>query len=1189
MDTSKIKAYAPEARNDFIQAVTERANRYGIYGDDRVEAVTFEGDVAMIGERAVTRRKGELREKLVSRMKQQGFEMLIRSMAYTWFNRFAALRYMEIHDYLGHGLRVLSGPGGSDVPEIISRVVDVDLPGLDKDKAVELRLAGNRDNELYRMLIVAQCNALHEAMPFLFDPVDSEAELLLPDNLLHSDSPLRKLVTSLDESLWDDVEIIGWLYQFYISERKSEVIGKTVRSEDIPAATQLFTPNWIVKYMTQNTLGRMWLATYPDSPLREQMDYYIEPAEQEPEVQKQLDEITPDALNSEKITFMDLACGSGHILVEAYDVFKQLYLERGYKSRDIPRLILESNLFGLEIDDRAAQLAGFAVMMKARAYDRRVFTRGVRLNIMSVQPARQQDLTNIDLFFKGEAYAEVREGLKELVYLFENAKTFGSLITIPEHLVDKMEAMEKAVDERIGTRFKIGGAQNLVSLVWQAGMLAKKYDCVVMNPPYMGHKYLNPDLKDFLKNQYNRYEKDLFSVFVVRGTQLTTDIGQLGYMSPYVWMFISSYEELRNLIIGQNTLTTLVQLEYSGFSGATVPICTYTISNYHVPRYLSSFIRLSDFRGADIQGPKTKKAISNPDCGWYYKAIPDDFQKIPGRPIAYWVHECLLNIFSESETIGNLIDARQGMATSDNNRFLRLWWEVGQNKKAGLVNSHFEAHSSGMTWFPLNKGGAYRKWYGNHEYVVNWKNNGEAVMGYAAELYGSPTRTIKSISEYFKESVSWSDVTSAKSAFRWYPRGYIFDATGHSAFPNEKLSAEQLLSFCNSRLAARMFKILNPTLHFHVGYFKLLPAAIIEHEKVSNLIRELVQDAKKDWDSYETSWDFTNLPLLNYDNYTPILKDSYNQLRAKWRAMTLKMQRIEEENNLIFIETYGLQDEMTPDVPLEEITLTCNPHYRYGGDKTEEELEAQMQTDIIKELISYAIGCMMGRYSLDEPGLIYAHEGSIGFDPSRYKTFPADHDAIIPVMDQDWFEDDASLRFKEFLKTAWPPEHLDENLKFVADSLGPKANEDPMDTVRRYISQSFFKDHLRMYKRRPIYWLFSSGKHKAFECLVYLHRYNESTLARMRSLYVTPLQGNFSARMQYLKNDNDAAASASAKKKIQKELDLLTKKHEELIAFDDQLRHLADQKISLDLDDGVKANYGKFGTLLAETKAVCGK
>jgi hypothetical protein len=1172
--------------------VTQRANRFGIFGDDHIEEIFFKGDVAMIGDRAVTQKEGELREKLVQRVRSQGFDMMIRSMAYTWFNRFVALRYMELHDYLDHGLRVLSHPQGSDVPEIVSRAADVDLPGLNKDKVLELRLAGNRDNELYRMIIVAQCNALHQAMPFLFEPIDSETELLLPDNLLHSDSPIRKLVTELDESLWQNVEIIGWIYQFYISEKKSEVIGKTVKSEDIPAATQLFTPNWIVKYMVQNTLGRMWLATYPDSPLRDRMDFYIEPAKQEPEVQKQLHAITPDALNPEEITFMDPACGSGHILVEAYDIFKQIYQERGYRTKEIPGLILKNNLYGLEIDDRAAQLAGFAVLMRARADDRNIFSRSsTPLNIMSIQPSTRTDLRNIDLFFKGADYEQVRKDLKEIVTLFENAKTFGSLITIPDHLTEKLGALQKAVDEKIGTGFTISGAQNLVTLVRQARMLAEKYDCVVTNPPYMGSKYLNPDLKTFLKNSYSGFEKDLFSAFVVRNMRLAKANGQCGYMSPYVWMFISSYENLRDFVINQKTLTSLVQLEYSGFAGATVPICTYTILNHHIPEYLSSFIRLSDFRGADNQGPKTKEAINNPDCGWYHTAKPDGFQKIPGSPIVYWVSKKFRDAFDYIK-IKDIGETRVGLQTGDNNRFIRQWHECSWLLENFHCNNRDDAKNKKIKWVPYNKGGSFRRWFGNVECVVNWENDGFEIFEYARKLYGSPTRTVKNSNYYFRPSITWSKISSGVPSFRWQPPGAIFDVAGASLFYKKVDLRNLLLGMLNSKVATSILKAISPTLNFettHVASVPIVPNWDSIGKSISELIERLINIAKKDWDSYETSWDFTVSLLLASDYSDSTIKTAYPKSYAHWHEMTMEMKSLEEENNRIFIEAYGLQEELTPEVPIEEITLTCNPYYRYGGNKSKEELEEQLRTDTIKELISYAIGCMMGRYSLDEPGLIYANEGNIGFDPERYKTFAADDDAIIPVMDRDWFEDDATHRFVEFIKTAWPEQYMEENLRFVAESLGPKNNEAPVETIRRYISTTFFKDHLRMYKKRPIYWLFSSGKYKAFDCLVYLHRYNESTLSRMRSLYVTPLQGNFSARMQYLQNELDAAPSASAKKKLQKEMDLLGKKQAELAAFDDQLRHLADRKITLNLDDGVKVNYAKFGTLLAETKTVTGK
>jgi type II restriction/modification system DNA methylase subunit YeeA len=519
---------------------------------------------------------------------------------------------MELHGYLDHGCRVLSHPSGSNMPEIFEQAVDVALPGLNKNKVIELRLAGHKDNDLYRLLIIAQCNALHSAMPFLFDKIDSETELLLPDNLLHSDSLIRKLVADIPEEDWQEVEIIGWLYQFYISEKKDEVIGKVVNSEDIPAATQLFTPKWIVKYMVQNTLGRMWLATYPDSPLREKMEYYIAPAEQSPDVQQQLEAITPKELTPETITFFDPAQGSGHILAEAYDIFKAIYLERGYRTRDIPRLILEKNIYGLDICDRAAQLAGFALMMKARADDRRILGYpDLKLNVHAIQDSRPSDVRHIETFFRGDEYQGVRGDLKTLTGLFENAKTFGSLITIPEPLAGRMPEIAQTVEEKIGKWVASSDVQNLRGLVNQAEVLARKYDCVVTNPPYMGGKGMNGLVKTFLKDNFPDVKSDLFSAFIVRNTDLTKPNGQLGFMSPFVWMFISSYEKLRDFLIDHKTITSLIQLEYSGFEGATVPICTFTLENAHYSDFKGGYVRLSDFRGADKQGPKALEIIQN--------------------------------------------------------------------------------------------------------------------------------------------------------------------------------------------------------------------------------------------------------------------------------------------------------------------------------------------------------------------------------------------------------------------------------------------------------------------------------------------------------------------------------------------------------------------------------------------------
>ena len=1170
MNTNKINSYAIQASRDFLKAVTERANFYGIFADDHIEEMTFKGDVAIIGDRPIPKKEGELRQRLVERIKRNGLEMTLQADAYSWFNRFAALRYMELHGYLDHGFRVLSHPSGSSMPEIFEQAVDIDLQGLNKNKVIELRLAGHKDNELYRLLIIAQCNALHSAMPFLFDKIDSETELLLPENLLHSDSLIRKMVSDIPEDDWREVEIIGWLYQYYISEKKDDVIGKVVKSEDIPAATQLFTPNWIVKYMVQNTLGRMWLATYPDSPLRAKMEYYIAPALQEPDVQKQLDAVTPRELHPETITFFDPAQGSGHILVEAYNVFKEIYLERGYRTRDIPRLILEKNLYGLDICDRAAQLAGFALMMKARADDRKILSyTDLKLNVYAIQDSRPLDLRNIEMFFKGDEFQGIRCDLRTLAELFENAKTFGSLITVPEPLAGRMQEIAQTVEDKIGKWVASSDVKNVQAIVNQAALLARKYDCVVTNPPYMGGKGMNPAVKTFAKNNFPDSKSDIFAMFAEKILSMTVKSGYVGFVMPYVWMFLSSYELFRNKIISNATLNSLIQLEYNAFEPACVPVATFTSFKNSISKYKGNYIRLSDFKGHQNQAPKTLEAIQNPSCGWFFHASAADFKKIPGSPIAYWASAKFLSLF-DGGNLGKCTETEYGMITGNNEKFLRLWTEI-------------TVYSFNNRWIKYNKGGIFRKWYGNLIHVVDYNNSYQFVN------FGKPSN-ILDVQFFAKAALTWSDVTSGTISFRIIPPEHLSSNTGPTAISINEENTKRILAFLNTIYVQKIAMVLNPTLHFNLGDFANLPLAEQFNNKVSvTNIDKAIALSMSDWNSYETSWDFTTLPLRHHDHHQSALKASYEKVRALWRVMTLDVKWLEEENNRIFIDTYGLQDELTPEVPLSEITLTCNPHYRYNGSKTDEELEIQLLTDTIEELVSYSIGCMMGRYSLDEPGLIYAHSGNIGFEPPKYKTFPADDDGIVPIIDMPWFSDDAANRFVEFMKVAWSPETLEENLKFVADSLNPKRGEDPIVTIRKYLSVGFFKDHLKTYKKRPIYWLFSSGKQKAFECLVYLHRYNESTLSRMRSLYVTPLQGNIRSRIEFLDNEQKAATSASGQRKFQKEIDMLKKKQTELAKFDDELRHYADMRISLDLDDGVKVNYSKFGNLLAEVKAITGE
>ena len=1169
MNTSNIKKYAPQARNDFIAAMRKQAAKYGITAD-RILPAEQKGDLLLIGDQVFPLSVMKPREKLIKRIQTSSFEQSIDYIAYSWFNRLCAIRYMECKGLLDHGRRVLSSADGSaGLPQILEECLDIDLPNLDASRIAELKLDGNKDEELYRELLLAQCHALNQVMPLLFEQVSDESELLLPDNLTKTDSLIRDLVSSIPEEDWSDVQIIGWLYQFYISEKKDQVIGKVVKSEDIPAATQLFTPNWIVKYLVQNSVGRLWMMAHPESTLASDWEYYIQPAEQTDEVNAQLKQLIDvrisddgDTLNPESISVLDPACGSGHILVEAYDCLKAIYLERGYRSRDIPRLILENNLYGIDIDTRAAQLASFALLMKAREDDRRLFSNPPKLNIVALQdsqPERLEEL-NQDLASTGITQAD----LKELLDLFEYASTFGSLIQVPATFSKKLPELESKLNTALasGDIFSQQSAQELLSLIQQAKLLAKQYDAVIANPPYMGNKYLNPNLKTYLKKNYQGYEKDLFSAFMIRNLELTKKSGQLGFMSPFVWMFISSYQNLRTHFIDQATITSLIQLEYSGFDGATVPICTFTLSKSHTTDFIGSYIRLSDFKGSENQAPKTIEAISNPDCGWFFNAKPDDFKKIPGSPIAYWVINRVLEIFESSPSMGDVSDARQGLATADNNRFLRLWYEVDGEKIGFCMQNREQAHLSGKKWFPYNKGGSFRKWYGNQEYLVNWENDGRELFDFM------PKSVIRNPSYYFKPSISWSDITSSTNAFRYYPAGFIHDSTGHSIFGLDNNEEKIVALFCNNKFSSEIIKILNPTLHFHVGYFNKLPypTKLVADD---NLYIQLKNIAKNDWDAYETSWDFTQNPVIRTQQ--PNLEQAFNTWQQQNTDAVAEMKRLEEENNKLFIDAYGLQNELTPDVPDEQITLT-----RVDREKDS------------SRLVSYALGCMMGRYSLDESGLIYAHAGNQDFDSSRYQTFPADADGIIPLTEMHWFEDDATHRIQEFLTAVWGKETLDANMQWLAESLAKKANETVEDTIRRYLAGKFYKDHLQTYKKRPIYWLFSSGKQGAFQALVYLHRYNESTLARMRTEYVMPLISKMAAFANSLEAAKENSDSAAEIKRIEKKLQELHKQQAELSSFEEKLRHYADQRISIDLDDGVKVNYGKFGDLLAEVKAITG-
>ncbi|HAE5258642.1 TPA_asm: BREX-1 system adenine-specific DNA-methyltransferase PglX, partial [Salmonella enterica subsp. enterica serovar Java] len=729
MNTNNIKKYAPQARNQFRDAVIQKLTTLGISADKKgnlqIADAELVGETVRYGQFDYPKSTLTRRDRLVKRAHEQGFDVLVEHCAYTWFNRLCAIRYMEIHGYLDHGFRMLSHPDNPNSFEVLDHVPEVAEALLPEKKAqlVEMKLSGNQDEAIYRELLLAQCHALHRAMPFLFEAVDDEAELLLPDNLTRTDSILRGLVDGIPEEDWQEVEVIGWLYQFYISEKKDAVIGKVVKSEDIPAATQLFTPNWIVQYLVQNSVGRQWLQTYPDSPLKGKMDYYIEPAEQTPEVQAQLAAITPASIEPESIKVLDPACGSGHILIEAYNVLKNIYEERGYRARDIPQLILENNIFGLDIDDRAAQLSGFALLMMARQDDRRIFTRDVRLNIVSLQESLHLDIAKLwqqlnfhqqsqtgsmgDMFAENTALAHTDSAEYQLLMRtlkrFVNAKTLGSLIQVPQEEEAELKAFLDALYrlEQEGDFQQKTAAKAFIPYIQQAWILAQRYDAVVANPPYMGSSYHIPSIKSYIKENFKNNDKDLFSAFIINNLELSKTGANLGFMTPFVWMFLSSYETLRSRLIGKENITSLIQLEYSGFDGATVPICTFTLQKGKVKDFISSYIRLADFRGAQNQGPKALEAIQDHNCGWFYNAKSDDFQKIPGTPIAYWVSNHFIESFNNNKKLSEIIYVKKGICTGNNEKFIRQWHEVSFTKSS--VSSC--STSASAKWYPVTKGG----------------------------------------------------------------------------------------------------------------------------------------------------------------------------------------------------------------------------------------------------------------------------------------------------------------------------------------------------------------------------------------------------------------------------------------------------------------------------------------------------
>lgn len=1170
METTKLKKFAQFARRELLKQVSAKLK------------------LVMTESSAARRERPEAVKKLEEAIKSHSKEQIIERVAYIWFNRFCALRFMDVNRYNRLNIVSPANPGQFQ-PEILAEAkmghIDEEIVNGKARQLIFALLEGkapSRDpqGEAYRLLVVAVCNYWNKAMPFLFQRINDYTELLMPDDLLSGNSILAYTREAMTPDICNDVEVIGWLYQFYISEKKDEVFeglkkNKKITPENIPAATQLFTPHWIVRYLVENSLGRLWLLNRPGSKLASKMDYYIKPEQAEADFLR--------ISKPEDIKICDPACGSGHMLTYAFDLLYAIYEEEGYEPAEIPEKILTNNLYGIEIDERAGELAAFALTMKARAKQRRFFNKGINPNICvlenlhfdEVELKNYMDYVGRDLFTMP---------LQATLRQFEEADNFGSLIR-PE--VTDVDGMLRFLESKnvSGQLFISTTHQKVLQALRQADYLSPKYHVVIANPPYMGGKGMNGRLSVWAKDNYPNNKSDLYSMFIERNLSMIQLGGQAGFMTPFTWMFLTSYESLRSILLHNHAITGLVRPEYhSFFESAYVPICGFTVFNRKAPNLVGALVDLSEFYGADVQPVKLLEAINDHTCGWFYTASSNDFLKIPGNPIAYWISEKARDLFEECLPLGQMANAKQGLITGDNEQFLRFWNEIALEDISFGCNSRNEASESGKRWFPHHKGGAFRKWYGNHEYVVDWENDGNRIRNFFDDN-GKLRSRPQNLEFYFKPAVTWTSLTVASFNGRLSRGGFIYDAKGPMVAPCDSKYLMALAGLLNCNVSNYLLKLLAPTMDYNQGPVSKLPwpnGIDLRINAINHDVNLLVTRTQIDWDAYETSWDFTCLQLLDPDYLQSFLKATYQKLRTHWQEVTLEMQRLEEENNRIFIDAYGLQDELKPDVPLNEITLTCNPHYRYGNDKSEEELEALLLADTMRELVSYAVGCMFGRYALDKPGLILANQGETFEDYLKQipePSFPADKDNVIPMLDGDWFADDIAERFRKFLRVAFGEEHYEENLRFVEQWLNIKGKRNY--TIRDYFLGEFYTDHVKRYKKRPIYWLFSSSK-GSFNALIYMHRYRPDTVSVVLNDYLREFRTKLTSHKNNLEAVSISAGSSQGEKtKALKEIEKITRMIAEVKEYEDEaLYPLATRQLEIDLDDGVRVNYPKFGAAL---------
>lgn len=1179
MDKNAIKKFAVWARKELIERVSKKALAYGI-----TEHEVYNPDADSVNGLVLTAAQKKERKALTEQIFAKGYKQVMEEVAYTWFNRFCALRFMEVNGFLPSLVRVFTNDKNEFRPQLLTEALELDLPGLDKQKIYELKEA-NADEELYKYLLITQCNALNDELPRMFQRIEDYTELLFPDNLLREGSVIEQMITLIPEEDWQDaVQIIGWLYQYYNIEPKKEVfanLDKNIKigKNDIPAATQLFTPDWIVRYMVENSLGRLVNNASSDNaqptatnyPL-ETWKYYLPEAEQEPEVRKQLAQLTTNNFSLTTTKCIDPCMGSGHILAYLFDVLMEVYRSEGYRDRDAVKNIINNNLYGLDIDERAAQLAYFAVMMQGRKYDNRFLTRHYQPHIYAITESNGIDRellayfgVELDDLNRENALNQLNGMLDEM----EDACEYGSLITVSEYDFALLKDFVAAYDAEQNL-FASGALaplqERLQQLIAVAETLAQKYEVVVTNPPYMGSGNMDEKLSKYVKQHYPDSKSDLFAVFMEACHNMTAENGYQAMITMHSWMFLSSFEKLRAKIQKQN-LVNMVHLGARAFEeigGEVVQTTSFVLSNKYIDGYKGTYCRLVE---PTTQAGKEEMFLAKENR---YVACSDNFAKIPGAPVAYWVSEKIYHCFENRKPLNDNYDFREGIHTADNNRFLRLWNEIDFTKMIFNAKEYRDIDKN-YRWVPYNKGGEFRKWYGNNFYVIGF----DSIYRKAMENYVGHVRPSQGL--YFKEGGTWTAVSSGKFGIRYYPEGFLFDAGGQVAVGK---NINYCIAYLNSVLFSYISKITMPTINYKCGIIKTLPDLCIFKDRINCLTEQNISLSKSDWDSFETSWDFTIHPLLSANH--ELLADAYASYKQIANERFAQLKANEEELNRIFIDIYGLQDELTPEVEEKDVTV----HRIFDSkDDVPEAMKGSnyilTQQQVVKSLISYAVGCMFGRYSLDKPGLVYAGGE---WDADNYQTFAADKDAIIPISDNEYFNDDIVARFVEFIRTAFGADEktLEANLNFIATALG--GNGSARDVIRAYFNNGFYADHCKTYQKRPIYWLFDSGKKNGFKCLIYMHRYQKDTIARIRTDYLHEQQSRYRTAISDLQNRIDNAASTGVRVKLQKQFATVQAQVEEARLYEEKIHHLADQMLEIDLDDGVKHNYAIFKDVLAKIK-----